>query len=67
MKLTGQHIDEFIEMYRKRYGVVLGRDEALKKGLRLCRLLEIVLLENDNDEYGETETRLRNGPSLHNE
>ena len=56
MKLTDQHIDEFIELYRKRYGVVLDRDVALKKGLRLCRLLEIVLLEKDNTEYGEPET-----------
>jgi hypothetical protein len=57
MQLQDQHIDEFISMYEKHYGVVLGRAEAMDKGLKLCRLVEIVSVEPNNaNEYGRTET-----------
>lgn len=58
MQLSDQHIDEFIALYKKHYGVVLDRADALEKGLKLCRLVEIVSFEPKNEtEYGRMETR----------
>lgn len=41
MRLTDKHIDEFIELYRKHYGVVLNREEAEKKAVQLCRFVKL--------------------------
>ena len=43
MRLTDEHIAEFQALYRKHYGEEIGKDAALAKGLRLIRLMEIVL------------------------
>lgn len=45
MTLSDQHIDEFIALYEKHYGVVLERDVAMAKGIQLCRFVEIVAFE----------------------
>ena len=42
MELQDHHINKFITLYEKHYGVVLERTEALKKGLELCRFIELV-------------------------
>lgn len=57
MKLQDRHIDEFIELYQKHYGVRLERSEALEKGLQLCRFVELVVMEpkNEND-YGRIDS-----------
>jgi hypothetical protein len=58
MQLQDRHIDEFITMYQKRYGVVLERAEAMEKGLKLCRLIELVSVEPSNEnEYGFSQDR----------
>jgi hypothetical protein len=58
MQLQDQHIDEFISMYERHYGVVLERVEAIDKGLKLCRLIELVSVEQDNEnEYGNSKNR----------
>lgn len=58
MKLTDQHIDEFIALYQKRYGVVLDRAVALEKGIQLCRFVELVMFDaNNGNEYGRIENR----------
>lgn len=52
MQLQDRHMDEFITMYQNRYGVVLERAEAMEKGLKLCRLIELVSVEPSNEnEY----------------
>lgn len=43
MRLEDEHISEFQTLYRKHFGKDIGKDEALEKGLRLVRLMEIVL------------------------
>ena len=54
MQLADRHIDEFIELYQKHYGVVLERAVALEKGLQLCRLVELVAFKPKNvNEYGK--------------
>lgn len=42
MQLTDEHIEEFRMLYRKRFGKDISKDEALEKGLRLIRLIEVV-------------------------
>ena len=37
MQLKDQHIDEFIVLYEKHYGVVIDRDSALEKGIYLVK------------------------------
>lgn len=42
MHLTDEHIAEFQILYKRHFGAEIGKDEALEKGLRLIRLVEIV-------------------------
>ena len=42
MQLTDEHIAEFQMLYRKHFGKDISKDEALEKGLRLVRLIEVV-------------------------
>jgi hypothetical protein len=46
MQLTDDHLTEFQMLYRKHFGVDLTKEEALEKGLRLIRLMEVVLKES---------------------
>lgn len=41
MQLADEHIAEFQMLYKKHYGVDISKAEALEKGLRLIRLMEI--------------------------
>ena len=42
MTLTDQQIDGFITLYEKHHGVVLSREDAIQKGVQLCRFVEMV-------------------------
>jgi hypothetical protein len=42
MRLADEHIAEFQMLYRKHFGKDISKDEALEKGLRLVRLIEVV-------------------------
>ena len=42
MQLADEHIEEFQMLYRKHFGKDISKDEALERGLRLVRLLEVV-------------------------
>lgn len=48
MRLSDQHITDFIAMYQRHYSVQLGRDEALAMATRLCRFVHIVSTENEH-------------------
>ncbi len=50
MQLQDRHIDEFISLYEKHFGVVLERPIALEKGLKLCRLVELAVFEPKEKE-----------------
>ena len=43
MQIADEHIKEFQVLYKKHYGVEISTAEALAKGIRLIRLIEIVL------------------------
>lgn len=42
MRISNEHMDEFIRLYEEKYGVVLDYQEAYDKASRLLRLVEIV-------------------------
>jgi hypothetical protein len=57
MRLTDEHIAEFQMLYRKNFGKDISKDEALEKGLRLIRLMELVsraVAYEQNQSQGNT-------------
>lgn len=48
--LTNEHIEQFQALYLKRFGVMLTKEEALTKGVRLVSLFEVVLRQNVRNE-----------------
>ncbi len=42
MTITDEHIVEFQVLWRKHFGTEITKEQALEKGLRLIRLIEIV-------------------------
>lgn len=42
MDLTDKNISEFQMLYKKHFGVEITKEQALEKGLRLIRLVEVV-------------------------
>ena len=47
--LTDEEITEYQQLFRDEFGIELTKDLALEKGLRLVRLLSVVLKENTED------------------
>ena len=43
MNLTDEHILEFQMLYKKHFGKEISKEDALAKGIRLIRLVEVVL------------------------
>jgi hypothetical protein len=57
MRLTDEHIAEFQMLYRKNFGKDISKEEALEKGLRLIRLMELVsraVAYEQNQSQGNT-------------
>lgn len=57
MRLTDEHIAEFQMLYRKNFGKDISKEEALEKGLRLVRLMELVsraVAYEQNQSQGNT-------------
>lgn len=54
MRLADEHIAEFQMLYRKNFGKDIGTDEALDKGTRLLRLMEIVLKHEAKKRAAQT-------------
>ncbi len=42
MRLEDKHIDQFIELYEKKYGVVLERAEATQMAIRFASCIRVV-------------------------
>lgn len=42
MNLTDENISEFQVLYKKHFGAEITKEQALEKGLRLIRLVEVV-------------------------
>lgn len=54
MQLADADILEFQMLYKKHYGVDISTAEALEKGLRLIRLIEIVSKNEAKKLAGQT-------------
>ena len=50
MVLADEHITEFQKLYKEHFGVELTKAQALEKGLRLIRLVEIVSRATANEQ-----------------
>lgn len=64
MKLTDEQIIKFQELYEKKFGEKISREQALEKGLRLMRLVELIFrpitkadFQNLQKRRQETETQ----------
>lgn len=43
MQIPEAKLDEFILLYQKRFGVMLGRDQALEKALKLLNFMRVIV------------------------
>ncbi len=49
MIIADEHIAEFQMLYKRHFGADISKEEALEKGLRLVRLIEVVLKQSAKD------------------
>lgn len=57
MLLTSNQITRFQEIYQKRFGKKISREEALEKGIKLVRLMQIVYRPITKEEYKKLQAR----------
>ena len=43
MRITDQQLDVFIQIYQKNFGVMLDRESAYTKGIKLVEVLGLIL------------------------
>ena len=55
--LTDAQITKFQEIHQKRFGKKISRDEALEKGIKLVRLMQIVYQPITKEEYQKLQER----------
>ena len=49
MMIADEHIAEFQMLYKQHFGADISKEKALEKGLRLVRLMEVVLKQSAKD------------------
>lgn len=57
MLLTGAQISRFQEIYQNRFGKKISREEALEKGIKLVRLMQIVYRPITREGYKQLQER----------
>jgi hypothetical protein len=55
--LSDEQIKKFQELWLKRFGKEISRDEAYEKGVKLMRLVELTYKPMTREEYGLLEKR----------
>ena len=55
--LTNEQVDKFQDIYRKRFGKEISRADALEKGIKLVRLMEIIYKPITEKEFEELQKR----------
>ena len=55
--LSDEQITKFQNMYKKRFGKEITREEAYEKGIKLMRLVEIVYQPMTEAEYKQLQER----------
>ena len=53
MILTDEQVAEFQNIYRRKFGMEISREEAYEKGARLVRLMKIILKPMPEKECGQ--------------
>ncbi len=57
MRLEDKHINQFIELYLKKYGVVLERAEATQMAIRFASCIRVVesnsFIKQEENKYGQ--------------
>lgn len=53
--LTEEQVSKYQELYKKRYGIEIGRDEALEEGAKLVRVMQLVYRHITNDDLRKIE------------
>lgn len=57
--LTEEQITKFQTLYRKRFGKEISREQALEKGIKLIRLIEIIYKPMTEAEFQQLQNRRR--------
>ena len=57
--LTDEQVKKFQDIYRKRFGKEISKADALEKGIKLVRLMEIVYKPITEKELAEVQKRRR--------
>jgi len=57
MKLTDEQIIKFQALYEKKFGEKISREQALEKGMRLMRLVELIYRPMTNEEFMRLQKR----------
>lgn len=63
--ISNKHLQEFMKMYQKHFGEQITAQEALKKGLRLVRLIQAVYgpeKNNFENQQGHPEAQSTKAP-----
>ena len=58
--LTEEQVTKFQDIYRKRFGKEISRENALEKGIKLVRLMEIIYKPITEKEFDELQERRKN-------
>ena len=55
--LTEDQIKTYQALYKNRFGREIGRVEAIEKGTKLLRLVELIYVPMTEEEYGRLQKR----------
>ena len=58
MQITDKQLDRFIQIYQKNFGILLDRESAYKKGVRLAEVMQLILKNNYAQDTKQTCTNL---------
>ena len=64
--LSTEQITQFQTLYKNRFGKEISREEALEKGAKLIRLVEIVYKPMTEEEYQKLQERRKETGDLKN-
>jgi hypothetical protein len=57
--LTEEQIKTYQVLYKNRFGREIGREEAIEKGTKLLRLVELIFVPMTETEYQKLQERRR--------
>lgn len=55
--LTDEQVTKFQDIYKKRFGKEISRADALEKGIKLVRMMEIIYKPITKKEFDELQER----------